>query len=411
MKNMIKIVIVLILAGAIFSTAYATEFIDYSADTKLDSVYDDDVFLGGNNVRFDATVTGDLFVFSWEVVQSGNVGGGFNAFAGSIQALNNIDGSFRGFGNEISLNAPVGRNALIFGNMVTIGPQAVIRQNLEAYCQTISFEGEVYGGLDFKSCCVTINGEVHGDVYVEIDPGDSDANILIGPETIIEGDLIYSSHLRAEIDENAVINGNIKWDELEDKVADLTFGKIMAWIISLKGYLIMNILISMVMLTFAIIPFPTPFWIIAVSIMFLISGNIVLSMTKEKAAQFELVLNKQLLPSMGVGLVIFFLVPILILISIIAIPLAMVLTLIFGVAAFIGSVYVTLFFGRKFYRLLGMEAAAKPGYLYYSVGTILITLMMAVPYLGYLISTLMYITGLGGLYVSYLKRNELKDIS
>jgi len=414
MRKTARISTVFLLALMAFSIADATSFLNYSKKGfELDSVYNDDIFIVGNTIKFDSEVDGDLFSACSEVVQLGSVGGGFNAFAGSIESLGDVGGSFRAFGNEISLNAGVGRNFLAFGNKVTTGPSTEIKRDLEAYCATISFQGIVHGDAIINSCCITIDGKVYGDVVAEIDPNDEDAHLIIGPGANIEGDLIYSSSIKAEISDAAVIMGDIKWEEvLPDKgrnISQLTMGKFLSWLISIRGYLLMNILVALVVFIFTVIPFPTVISIIILSIMFLISGNIILLFTKEKASQFEKVLDKQLLPSMGVGFIIFLLGPIIILVMLltfVAVPLGVLLMLLFGVAAFFGGIYTTLFVGRKLMLLMGASAPSKPGNLYYSLGTVILSILIFVPFLGYIISTLLLITGMGGLYLCYFNRNR-----
>ena len=142
MRNSVKISTILILVLMAFSIANATSFLNYSKKGfELEPVYNDDIFIVGNTIKFDSKVDGDLFAACSEVVQLGSVGGGFNAMASSIQSLGDVGGSFRAMGNEISLNAGVGRNFLVFANTVTMGPGTDIKRNLEAYCANISFQG------------------------------------------------------------------------------------------------------------------------------------------------------------------------------------------------------------------------------------------------------------------------------
>ena len=89
--------------------------------------------------------------------------------------------------------------------------------------------------------------------------------------------------------------------------------------------------------------------------------------------------------------------------TIVAAPLAPMLIMLFGVALFTGGAYASLYVGRRICAIFNPQSTGTPGYLCFTIGMTIILLLSALPYLGYLIALLAFMTGLGGLVQSYIK--------
>ena len=64
-----------------------------------------------------------------------------------------------------------------------------------------------------------------------------------------------------------------------------------------------------------------------------------------------------------------------------------------------------LFIGRKIWGLLGI-GDAKPGYLCFTIGIIILVALSFIPVIGYLLSMLVLMMGLGGLALALFSESE-----
>ncbi len=409
MKKIFLNVALASILAAIPGNVFATQFLNPDKKGfKADSVYDDDVFIIGNELKFDSKVRGDLFVACNEMVQSEIVDGNFNNFCQSIQSLGPVGGSFRSFARYVSCNAPIGRNLIAFGQEITIGPDVVIGRDAHLFAANVDFQGDVKGDLDVSASQATFSGSVAGCFCFE------GRDLVIGPDAVIQGNLIYETPEKADISSSARITGDVKWTRIERKEREqsgwVTFGKVFAWLISHRGYFLFMTVVSLGLFIGLAIPFPAGLSMVILWIMLAISGNILILLSKRMALRTEQNLNARLFPSLGIGFAILFLAPIVavvLLLTIIGAPLGAVLILLFGAGSFAGGIYAALFIGRKICGLLGI-GDSRPGYLCFTIGMVILVALSFIPIIGYLLSMLVIMLGLGGLTLALFSESELK---
>ncbi len=407
MNRISNIWIYIVVLSLIPVSVSATKFISVGGEGYLaDTVYNDDLFIAGNKIKMESRVDGDLFASCQEIVHLDTVLGSFNSFSFNAQVLGPVKQSYRGWGFSINCNAPVGRNILIFGNEITIGPQADIAQDGDIFCSKLIFKGRLGGNLKIEAHYAEINGHVGGDVEFE------DGDLKIGSDAVIDGDVYYRSPRKAEISNSANIYGEINWEEIEagdrDAGPRISFGKILSWAFSVRGYLLLLAVVSLIFLVFSVIPFPSFLIIILYSVIFLISGNVVILLTKGRMRMTLTTIENKFLPSLGLGFVIFFVAPVVslvILFTLVGAPLGMALLFIFGAALFVGIVYAATFLGWKVWDILGRKTENRSGYLCYSTGIVLLIILSFIPVLGYLLVTVAIMTGLGGLAQTFKSKN------
>jgi hypothetical protein len=414
MKKATVYLILLLIMGLAQQPVSASKFLNpKSPGYEADAVYDDDVFLSAFQAKFDSKVYGDLFSFCYEMVQSDSVIGNFMAFAYSVQNLGPVTGSYRAFGREVSCNGEIGRNLLLFGQTVDIGPQAHVVRNADLAGENIMFLGAVDGTVSINAKNAVVSGKIGGDLDFR---GDS---LTINPNTVIGGNLKYTSPNRVSIGQGAVITGQVDWKKEdtikpEEKKDEGNFWTAITWIISLRGYVIFSMFLWVFILVASLLPFPS----VLVSIIFwfalLVSGNILIAIYKSRARATERILRERFFPSMGLGFIIFFMAPIVVVIlfmTVLASPLGMILLMLFGIAIFAGGIYAGLFIGRRLCGMFGTGGANTPGYLCFTIGTTLLMIISLLPVLGYLVIVLMLMAGLGGLVQSFKTQVQEKAIT
>jgi hypothetical protein len=397
MKSFVKTAFILL--ALIFDQAWGTKFINFEKPGyQIDTVYFDDIFISGFKVKFDSKVYGDLFSFSYEIVQTDSIDGNFMAFARSVQNLGTVTGSFRAFGQKLSCNSDVGRNLLLGGQEINVGPAAKIYRDADLGGKTVVFQGVIDGNLKIGGRIAVVSGTIGGNLEFS---GDS---LTINPNTVINGDVNYDSPARAAISDAATINGQVNWKKTEVEAEDTKkgggFWSAITWIGSARGFLAWNIFSSLVALVFILLPFPgwlvfVTFWVIMVA-----SGNILLVITRTKAFATEGVLGRRFFPSMGLGFIIFFLTPVIAIVLFFTIllgPLALALSMLFGIAVFAGGIYACLYVGRRVCMLFSAGAKNSSGYLCYTIGMTALLILSIIPILGYLMILAALMTGVGGL--------------
>jgi len=380
--------------------ALATKFINFEREaSQIDTIYNDDIFISGFKVKFDSRVYGDLTcLMAYEMVQTDTIFGNFSAFAQSLQNLEPVMGSFRAFGRRISCNSRVDRFLLLYGQEINIGPDARIMRDADLWGANIASQGSVEGNLKIRAHSAVVSGNIGGDLIFY---GDS---LTINPNTSIGGDLDYNSANRANISSGVIIKGQVNWQKPEEQKEQKSerggFWSTLTWIASVKGYLVWNIVSSILVLAFIIIPFPA--WLITITFWFILvtAGNLTILATKPKALAAEAILEQRFFPSMGLGFIVFMLIPIIAIVfffTILLAPLAMALSMLFGVAVFLGGVYISFYVGRRICMLFSRGAKGTPGYLCYTIGMSVLLLLSLIPILGYLIIFVALLTGVGAL--------------
>ena len=130
-----------------------------------DETINDTLLAVGQTVTIDGTINGDLLAFGQEVTVRGNVTGNLVTGAQSVTIEGTVGGSVLGGGEDLMLdNARVGRDFYGFGNGVDIGPGANVAGNAMGFGETVDVDGRV--GIDFRGfgSRVTVSGAVEGDV-------------------------------------------------------------------------------------------------------------------------------------------------------------------------------------------------------------------------------------------------------
>jgi hypothetical protein len=316
-----------------------------------------DVFAAGGSVVVTKTIHGDLFA------------GGNNI---SVEiADGEIDGSLRLAGNEITINAVVKRNALIFGNSVHIGPDAVITGDTHIYASRIVVDGTLAGPATLAGEQVIIHGQL-------ADKSTITAGALgLGADSVIRANTdVYSpSHVTAEPGATGTENITIHQEEqLNTGAAKAAVEEISDWLVETFFFLLIGILLILI--------WPRMF------------ERVVHAMQQAPGATW------------AKGALVFFVTPfaiILLCITLIGIPLAIAGLFAYGLALILGHLFTGMYVGYQLVNEKRFLHKTKQDLAYFVVGFFILSLASGVPYVGWLVSLLAAIWGVGGL-VHALKR-------
>jgi hypothetical protein len=151
-----------------------------------------DAFLAGGHVNIASEVSGDLVTAGGEVSVGGSVGDDLYAAGGNVK-----------------VDAMVAGNARVAGGEVEIGPATVISGVTTLTGGQVEFDGDARGDLQASGGTVRLNGGVGGDAEVRSN------DLVIGPGTRIAGKLVFFGPQPPVVPEGAVIAGGVEFNETQ----------------------------------------------------------------------------------------------------------------------------------------------------------------------------------------------------
>jgi cytoskeletal protein CcmA (bactofilin family) len=293
-----------------------------------------DVTIGANLVEINGLVNGDLLVGANIVTINGNV-------TGDVRAGCSI----------LNINGVVG------GEVLAGAGQAVIN------------EGSSVGEINIGTGSLTIDGAVKGNVTVSAD------NITITDKASIDGSLNYYSEKDAVIQNLGVITGSVNKKEApssSDWMPAMNWG----WSI---GY------------------FSILFFVIGI-LSELVVGLVLIKISEKSVKELKARMSKNAFDHGVKGFAFLVLVPIaavIAMITIIAIPLSLIALALYAIMLYLGSIIAAFWVGMKVFELLKIKA--QPLVTELIVGIIILKLVGWIPFIGWLISFIIWLIALGAL--------------
>ncbi len=337
---------------------------------------DESLYIGGNSVNVDGTVNGDVICGGQDIEITGVVNGDVICAGQSIVISGKVNGNVRVAGQSVRLSGTVDRNVNIFGQHITVSSGSAILGEMFVGGQNADIDGTIAKKLSGGAQSMNINGIV-GDVDVHTQ------SLVIGSTAIIQNNLTYTSEATAEIARKESIQGNVVKHNppvQNKKKAQTSQTQQRAWR-AFWGTAKVASLISHILLALLIIYF-----------------------LPKRTKNASLTMQERVGPSFGWGALILVLTPpliVLFIITIIGIPLAMILLLLYFFSFFISSLLSSLVVGRLLLQQFWADKKEN-GYWAVAIGMVVLALINAVPFIGGLVSFVITIWGLGGVY--YLLR-------
>ncbi|KTG09788.1 hypothetical protein AUR64_09140 [Haloprofundus marisrubri] len=305
----------------------------------------------GGSVVVRGTVEGNVSALAGDVyvTETGRVGGNVAGAAGSVRIAGVVDGDVAGAAGSLTLaeGATVGGDVAAGAGSLTVAEGATVGGDLSAGTQTAS-----------------INGTVQGDAEIGAD------EIILGPAAVIEGDLTYDGSLQRA--DGAVVGGAVERDDdLATAAPAGTNGPLVpAWVSVLYG-LVTNLLLGAVLL----FVFPS------------FSQRVVLEAARNPAL------------SGGVGILSLIVVPLallLLVVTLVGIPLALVGSLVFGLLVWVGGVYGRFAVGAVILAYTDREGE----WAALLVGVVVVAFAVQIPFLGWVVNVAVGLVGLGALLLA-----------
>lgn len=288
------------------------------------------------------TVEGDLTAAGGTVIIDGTVDGDLTAFAGNVYVNGEVTGDIDAFAGNVHVRGAVGGDLSAVSGNVVVEP-----------------DGAVEGSLSAAAGNVAIHGTIGEDA--EIGAG----SITLGPTADIGGDLTYGGELNRH--EDAQVGGTVT-REGTGPVGPVEVAPTIPWWIGTAYAFFMHLLLGAVLL------------LVAPSFSEDVADRVITDPLRSGV----------------VGILVTFAVPIalvLLAITVVGIPLSIIGVLLFVALAWVATVYGRFAVGVWLLSLAGTEN--RWGALV--VGLLVVGLLAAVPYLGSIVSFVVFLLGLGAL--------------
>ncbi len=327
----------------------------------------DDLYMAGGNIHIRAEVTGDVVAAGGRVFIRQKVKGDVIAAAGRVLMMAEVSDDVRLAGGDVTLSGHVGDDAILAGGSVTVTPESIIEGRGWLSGGYLDIAGHFKQELKAAGGRIILNARVDGDVEL------TGEWVNISSSTVINGDLIYRSPNKAEIDNAAKINGTIKHIPAERPGLGVSTGEfIFAGLLVFLGVLATAILTGLVLY----VALPGVFH----------AGS-------ELAKQ-------QPLKYLGLGFLILAVPPAVmgvLIFTLIGLPLAIALFFLYGLFLLF-SIFIGIFYaGDRLIRLIKKDPvfSKRQHIVYFSTAILLFLLLNLIPFVGNLVFLFLIMTGMG----------------
>jgi hypothetical protein len=380
MKRTLKIfsVLILTLLLTVFFAVPAFAFDNRSGtDVTIESgeTVDSDLYLFGSNITINGTVNGDVIAFGQNITVSGTIDGSLTAAGQTIRINGKISRGVRAAGQTINVGGSIGRDLVVGGMDVNVTGSGKIGGDLVIGAQTSLIAGSITGNIKASTSNITISGSVGGSVEI------TGQEVTLASSANIKGNLTYTSTNSANIQSGATIGGKTSHQQPQQAEPSrnlVAFGIFGAMVGRILAFL-----------------------------MLLVVGIILIVIIPKKMSILSSSLRGSPLSTLGWGALLLFVTPIaaiIVMLTIIGLPLGIIGLALWGIALYLSEIPVALLIGwliLRYNRDIGNRGIMIGAF---ALGLFILSLLTAIPIIGWIIWLFAAMFGLGTL-ISSARRN------
>ncbi|MBN2884983.1 polymer-forming cytoskeletal protein [Patescibacteria group bacterium] len=343
---------------------------------------DGNLYATSNSIIVDGDIAGDLIAFAKNITINGRLNGDLIVIAQNITVNGEINGNIRAISNTAILNGLVARNVNFIGNSLSIGKDAQINWDLLTGALKTDITGIIKGNVNGNSNTVWLSGKIGKNF--NFSNSNQIRKIDISPEANINGNFYYSENTSVSIAQNANIAGKTEIIKKEIDKQNQTSRKIWSFI-----YMIFAILVI---------------------------GLVVVSLSKKNIPKLNTIIKEETSKAFTWGFLASLLTPLAVIIlvfSIIGIPLAFIIIVLWIILFYLAKIVFALFVGKYLINIFNKENNKD---LFHSlgdnnlilplvIGVIILWLLFAIPYIGWILSFIASSLGLGAILLFFKKIN------
>ncbi len=349
----------------IISSAQVTRSNDFIYVGK-DEIIEENFYFSGKSVLVEGKILGDMIGIASNIKINGEVDGDVLVLAQNLSIDGIVYGDLRTIANIININGEINKNVNILGESLLFGEDSKIGKDVLIKSASSEFNGKIIGNIYGASTKTIIRGEIDKNINIVVD--------------------YYKKNKKQsyiEISENAKIGGNFSYKGSEDALikTENISGKITKNESPIKNkggevghffYLLVSTFLVAILLN---------------------------TLFKEKLEKLKnIIISKNYKLSIK-GSAFLFLIPlisIILLMTILAVPIAIIVLLIWGICLYLSKIVFSLATGDYIFSLLKKESANI--YLKIFSGIFFSLLLFSLPFIGWVFSFVAILIGMGSFY-------------
>ena len=358
-------------ASAQAFTVKAGQSINFNKGETIEGSY----YTAGNNITIDGLVKGDVICAGQSININGEVQGDVICAGQSININGKVDGNVRVLSNVVNVNGQIGKNLMLGAATLNTSASSTIGGEALIGAAVADLHGRINGDLSAAGANINLAGTVVKNVLLRLDNKNSkNSNLVILDSGYVGGNLTYTSANDATISGKARVVGKI--DHKLPSVRNVNpAGEAAGWLLGRIYSIFAAIIIGLVLIGL---------W-----------GKQLKVLTDQ--------MLKRIGPSIGWGAVILIITPViclLLLITLIGIPLAILMGLIYIIMLWLSKILVGILVGRT---ILARWWKPKQENLLIalSIGVLICWLLFSIPFIGWLFALAAMLWGLGGLFLYF----------
>lgn len=327
-----------------------------------DEVVDKDYFATGDSVFVSGVVNGDVYAAAGKIVVDGTVNGDVISAGGSLEIPGRVTGDLRVAGGQITVGGNIEGSLTALGGSVVINEGARIGKSIVVGAGSLSSRGEIAKGATFGAGDATIDGMVGGDVRA------GTSRLTLGDRANVSGNVEYWSENELTRIGNAQVAGSTTRHTPVSK-EQANQGALGFWF----------------------------FWAVVSAISGFIMGLVLLKLAPNFTADVIKTFRTWPFASIGIGLVALIAAPILfvlLLVTLIGIPFALILLFVMIIVWMFIKVFVALFIGGFIQERMKWK---KSGVWALVIGLFLWAIVANIPVIGGMIVFIASLATIGAL--------------
>lgn len=329
----------------------------------------DDLYVAGGTVTVAGAVDGDVTAAGGTVALSGGVSGAILAAGGTVEIGGRAGRSVRAAGGTVRLDGAVGTDAVLAGGNVTVADTARVGRDVVVGGGNVRTGGTIGRDLLVAGGSVVIGGTVQGSVEVQAD------RIVVLPTARVAGNLRYASDRPAEIQSGAQVSGGVeRVPAVRPRMRSVPAWRTrFMWVWRVTEWMW---LLALGLVGFALLP--------------RLPGNVVGAIRTRLGA------------SLLTGFLVLVAAPVAVIalvISVLGIPLAAVLTLLWLLTVYPSQLFTATWVGERL--LSAARRGSSPSTSWAVVaGVTALTILYAIPFVGWVFRLLTVLAGLGAIWLT-----------
>jgi cytoskeletal protein CcmA (bactofilin family) len=216
-----------------------------SIEIRSDETVKGDLFVFAHRARIDGKVEGDVYLFSQDASVGGHVTGDIIAFSQILRVGGTVDGNIRGFNNTISISGNVARNVLTFDDIINLDTSSKIGGSLTAFAHSLNMDGGVGRNVLIFAQQATVSGTVDGEISAKGE------NLRINGSAKVGGPIKFEGKYPPDVASDAKLASSPVFKQMQHK-PEYAEGSYFVWqVIWLAAYVLFGLVLFQLMPVFS----------------------------------------------------------------------------------------------------------------------------------------------------------------